>query len=186
MMNTHVRDEARAGIACIYNNQLLSDTASAIDTSTLPTITNLTSLLIVAYARSTTAVTSENMWIRLNGDTSGNYDYQSIQGNGATASAAEALASSNGIFFGNVAGASATANSFSAHWLLIPWAKGSANHKVAQGGCFCKEGTSTGNLRTYTLGGAWRSTSAITSVQFRVAANNFKSDSVFSVFAMGR
>jgi len=60
-------------------------------------------------ARGDTAQTSTALLLRFNNDSAGHYDYQSLVGNGATASAVEALAQTF-LQFGDVPAASATAN----------------------------------------------------------------------------
>lgn len=109
---------------------LLSASSASIDFQNIPD--NFRHLLFVSQLRTDRAVAVENTFLRFNNDVAANYRVQLLTVSNAAATAVQSLAATS-LHGGDVQGASATAGSFSAHFIFIPHYRG-GNHKSIFGG----------------------------------------------------
>ncbi|HKE79049.1 MAG TPA: hypothetical protein VKB54_07060 [Solirubrobacteraceae bacterium] len=126
-------------------------------------------LEVVLYLRADTAATSVTSGLRFNGDAGNNYDWERLAAAAASVTATENLGAS-AIDCGNMPGASAPANVFSAHSIRIPNYAG-ALQKISEIEGALKFGTTTGTVVRYSATGAWRSNAAINRITFNVGGN---------------
>lgn len=170
------------GIGSIFDTTLGSSAASIDITSIVGSYAHL---LIVIYARSDTVTVANGVAVRFNGDTSGDYDYQYMQGQAAAVTAVESFTNSLALV-GHMPGSSAAANLFNAGLVFIPHYAGSSNNKAFVAISGTKAGTSTTNLRNTLSGGSWRSNAAITQVTLvPVSAGNFIAGTRVTLYGMG-
>lgn len=116
-----------------------------------------------------------NFFLRFNADTGANYDYQTMDGVGASASPSQTFATnyiSVGLIGGVVGGGT----------IDIPNYKGSTLNKVAIGQGYMLYGTSSGQMIVLNHGGRWRNTSAITQLDFTCDAGDFQAGTVVSLY----
>lgn len=140
-------------------------------------------LKIVFYGRSSASSIAENVQLQFNGDTGANYDWQAVSGNGSTAGAAQSIGGTN-IFLGDVAGATATTGAVGIGDAIIPRYADTIFDKSCTGTGQSKFGTSGTSFRARTVGGHWRSTSAITSLTVSLSAGNFVTGTVVELWGM--
>jgi hypothetical protein len=173
--------EHAKGVGAIFD-KTLTDVAATVEIA--PIIQSYGHLMLVVYARGDAALTVANVWLRFDGDSTANYDNQSLVGGGATASAGETFADSF-VSVGNIPAASASANSFGAKTILIPHYAGSSNNKVVRTSSSVKWGTTTGTMQRTRLAGFWRSISPVTRMTLLPSSGNFVAGSRFTVYVMG-
>ncbi len=171
-----------SGALTLIQEQLLGSDVASVTFSAIPG--TYRHLKLVIYGRSTEATTNNFIYLQFNGDTGANYDYQqSIIVNTALA-AANAYAQTK-IALGQIAGASApTAGMVGACEILIPLYAGTTYNKILQTCCSAIIGTSGSNTQVGQFSGQWRSTAAITSIVILLAANDFKTGSILSLYGM--
>lgn len=169
---------AFVGIRRIAEVNLGADAADMTFTGIPATYRSLTLQLMV---RSTTVATTENLYMRFNGDTAGNYDRQYFYGNNATMVAASAAAQVS-IYLGLISGASAPANAASPLDIAIPDYARTTFEKTMMCRSFEKFGTVAGQFAAWISMGAWRSTAAITDIRVFPGANNFLAGSVATLW----
>lgn len=135
-------------------------------------------LIFVLIARPVISATSEDVYMRFNNDSGGNYFGEWIRGEGTTATVNGSNAAS-ALVIGTFPGATATANSFGVAvvqafgYASTTWHKGCVSHAYATTGA-----AATAHFYR-DVGGTWASTSAITRVQF-VTSNGFAFDGQFA------
>lgn len=170
MWSTYIRDNLNKGVIRPIAYSLLGSPAASISFSSI-SATDFVHLWLIVHGRTTEASVVSGALLRFNGDTSAIYDYQGTQGSASTVVAAEVLAQTF-ISAGNLPGASATANVFGMSEIWIPNYAQTAFHKNAHVNNAHKGGTSTGTLRIYRNGGAWRSTAAINAVSLTASGGS--------------
>lgn len=102
----------------------LSASATSIEFASIPT--TYTDLLFVASLRSTYSADTSALVLRLSGVTTG-YSSREIQGNGSTVASTSRSTFDNGVYAGNMCGATTTSSTFSNLELYIPNYAGSTN-----------------------------------------------------------
>jgi len=140
-------------------------------------------LLVVAYLRGDTAAANVSARIRFNADTGSNYDWQSILGSAATASAGETFGETSAVL-GNIPANTAGANLFGALTVEIPHYAQASNNKAAHAAFAMKSGTGSGALQAGALSAFWRSSAAITQVTLIPGAGNFRSGSRATLYGL--
>lgn len=165
--------------------QICQMVASSSTTLTCSSIPNTYSALMVVYVgRTTAAVSSAELHMQVNTDsTSGNYDASNyIVGGASSAASGTVAASSAGAFIDNFPGTSATANYPSVGVLYIPYYASTTFFKT-----FSAEEeyalTGTTNLKLQ-VSGAWKSTAAITRLDFALSSGNFVDNSKITVYGL--
>lgn len=173
--------EFAKGVGAIYNTTVGAPAAS-VDITGI--VSNYAHLLIIAYLRGDAALTSLNPLIRFNNDSSAIYDWQNLDGAGATASASTAAAQTSGRL-GYAPGSTATADVFGLVTAVIPHYAGSLDQKVYGSEYFHKHGTASGSMFTGKMAGFWRSAAAINRVTLIPSSGNWDIGSRVTVYAMG-
>lgn len=176
-----LKDNMNTAIPVLLASSTLSGSQASIDMTSVPA--DWGHLLLVAYLRGDTATGTIAVNLRLNGDSGSNYDYQSLAGSGATASAAEAFGQAQARV-GSCPAASATASVFGALVIDIPFYSQADNNKAFTSQSCNKSGTSTGNLGIEAYGGAWRSSALVSQVTILPGSGNFVSGSRVSLYGM--
>lgn len=166
LLNTHLRDNLLSALV------RLDDTAvtTGYDESSIDQ--TFRSLLLVWQGVSSTSANEDGAYIRFNNDSGSNYDYQELSVLNTTVAGAPS-AGATFMRIGSMKAASGTASKAGCGFVLIPSYAETTNHKVAVGGNFSMYNTAASGLRVGVVGGLWRSTSAVTRVQFGAQAGNF-------------
>lgn len=169
-------------MALIMSLTIVSDTPAVIFNSIPATYTHLR---IVAYGRTSDSSENNNIFLRFNGDSGNNYDYQRTAVAKATTGFTGNFAQTSancGIFPGQ---GSATVTETGVSDVLIPAYAGTALQKCGTSVSGQVSATSaTGSTETIHNGFLWRSTAAITRVDLLPASGGFKAGSVFSLYGM--
>ena len=143
------------GLVRFYDSLLSS--SGTFDVQNIPQV--YAGLRIVVYGRSTESLELAVAMLAFNGDFGTNYDLQQVRTAAATTVGNEFFAT--GGKAGNLPGATAVANSFSAITIEIPHYAGTVNHKTWISQWTEKLQAATGKLATATLAGFWRNAAAI-------------------------
>lgn len=161
---------------------VLGADAASFDFTSIPG--TYSTLILVGQTRSTTAATSQGVLLRLNNDSGGNYDSQTIVGSSTSPTAGEAFGQTS---FGltTVAAASAAAGLAGLFFVVIPAYAGTAFNKDMFSVGYRKIGTTSGNLQVSVRGASWRSSSTITRVTILPTADNFLAGSSCFLYGLG-
>lgn len=141
---------------------------------TTPTLPGTFKHLLIEFAVQC-SVSSQNLLWRVNGDTTGNYYYEYVQGIGATLTSVPASAQTS-FFFGVIGGGEATVGSAR----ILSYKDAAFPHNFL-GQSFCQNDGS-GNLKLFSLGGMWNSAAAITSLTFFPSSGNLVAGSRITVY----
>lgn len=160
----------------------LGGSAASIDVTAISN--TYAHLMISIYARGDTAATSTPVFVRFNGDSGLNYDYQQLFGTAATTGAAE-LFGQSAASVGSMPANTAGANLFSSHEVFIPHYAGSTNNKQIVTFTSFKLGTTTGLMANNIFGGGWRSNAAINQITLLPSAGNFVAGTRVTIHALG-
>jgi hypothetical protein len=139
-----------------------------------------TDLVIYASPRSARGAVEDELWIRLNGDTGNNYSYNSLSGDGTTASS-QAGSSTPAVYRGWMPGNTTTANTFGNHCIYIPNYAGS-NYKSLSGDDVSENNDTS--ARATLRAGLWSNTAAITSVTLLPEVSTFMQYSSFYLYGI--
>lgn len=140
-------------------------------------------LKVVYLARGDTAATSTNLWVRFNGDSGNNYDYERSLATATTVSCDQGQAVAQ-VICGDVVAANGPANSADSGEITIPNYAGTTFQKSLVAISGAKNGTGAGNTFTRFASGWWRSTVAINEVTVLPAAGNFVVGSVAYLYGL--
>lgn len=154
--------------------------SSSVTFSSIPS--TYTHLQIRAIARTTRTTSSgiDYIGIRFNSDTSGNYAYHLLFGNGSSATA-QATSSTTSIYNGNAPRDGATASIYGANvFEILDYANTNKYKTVRTLG-----GTDTNGAGQITFSsGLWISTSAITSITLSPETDSWKQYSHFALYGI--
>jgi len=154
----------------------LNASAASVTFDNIPQ-TGYTDLKVVISARTDNAAINDNVSIRPNGATT-NRSARRIYGNG-TSALSDSLSD---ITVGNIAGASATANTFGNAEFYVPNYTGSTNKSFSNDGA---NETNGGTVYMSMVAGLWSNTAAITSFTLvSEAGANFVQYSTFSLYGL--
>lgn len=164
-----------AAMTAIASNTLSTDTATVTFSSIPGTYDDL---MVVIYARAATA--GQNLYARFNSDTGSNYSGTFLNGNGSAAASNRSTSAANlAVEYNNgIADATSIFSGLTFH--ILNYANTSYNKTTLarHAGDFNGSGGSE-------LGVAlWRSTSAITSIEFRMSSGNLRTGSVFALYGI--
>jgi hypothetical protein len=158
----------------------LGSAAASVTFSSIPA--TYTDLVLRWSGRSDRAVTSQNVYVQLNGTSfDGTYSFTSLRGQGSAADSTRT--SSDGAFYGGyIQGTSATSNTFNSSEYYFPNYAGSTN-KVASSFTAVENNTST--IQYLTVDANLRSsTTAITSIVLSLPSGNFVAGSSFFLYGI--
>lgn len=165
------------GMGQVQATQVLGATTASVTFSSLPA---LNGFIIKWAARCSDANAAEQLYMRFNGDTGANYDWEVNQANNTTV----AGTTGNGATFvqvGTVSASSATANYWSTGYAIVnPGGTGQFTTVVGTGSAF---GT-TANMWVGVYGGQWNSTATVTSITLQGATGSFLANSRFSIYSL--
>lgn len=118
--------------------------------------------------------------LRFNGDSSSNYSYHELNGNGG-ATQAVALASQTSTYFQRATNAANGASIFGASIIdILDYSSTTKNKVIRNVGGYDANGSGL----IYLVSGAWLSTSAITSMSIALEAGNFVQHTVASLYGV--
>jgi hypothetical protein len=178
------RSELAAGIGVfdLIDDTIADGTGTALDTGALGVPQTATDLMIIVMARTAQAAVQSLLTVRVNNDTGANYDSQYVRGAGATASAAEELASATCDL--PVPGASAQSGAAAVWTIFIPSYRRTDFHKILNcNGAFVEDSTGEGRAQQMVL--RWRNTAAITEIRFSSQSGNLASGSRMTIYGLG-
>lgn len=139
-----------------------------------------THLQIRGIARGTSAETDVNIYSRFNSDTGNNYSYHYMFGNGSSASAG-ATASAPEIITGRVTAGNSGSNMFGFFVFDILDYTNTNKFKTVRS---LTGHDQNGSGSAWMFSGNWRSTSAITSINFYLSPGNFATNSSFQLYGV--
>lgn len=170
------------GVSCQQIAETILDAAAAdITFSNIPG--TYRSLMLHLAVRSDTVSTVQDLYMRFNGDASGNYDRQYFYGNNTTMTVASTAAAAS-LYLGLIAAASATANVASTFSIVIPDYARTTFEKTFLSNSWEKFGTVAGQFAAWVSTGAWRSTAAITDIRIFPGTNNLDVGSVATLWGV--
>lgn len=159
----------------------LGSSQSSIDLSSLPG--NFAHLLIVASCRGDSVAPSQQMLLRLNGDSAANYDYWNLK-SGSAITVTDIQPGATSIVLGEFPCANAPAAVFGSHVIEILDYTNGSKQRAVHCSSVAKLGTSTGQGVLYDAAGHWRSASAVTEITIIPAAGNFVTNSRLTVYGL--
>lgn len=180
-------DSAQAtGVAWAGGMKRLHDTTLGVDAASVD-ITGIPAtfahLKLVIYARSDVAATFTNLYLRFNGDTGANYDYQTLSANATSVAAAEGVAQTV-MQLGYMPANTAVANSFGACEAVIPHYAGATNHKAVTASTHVRHTNASGGIRLDTSAGDWRAATAINQITVLGPSGNLKAGTRVTLYGM--
>jgi len=159
----------------LADTTLSSDTASITFASIPQTFAHL---ILAVYARDSGAGTTapDGLQAQFNGDTAANYDWYeaTLVGGGSFGQTSMRI--------GWVVPGGASANLFSATYILIPHYTQAVNHKAAVAIATAKISNSI--IYSTHLGGLWRSANALTQILLQSSSGNLKSGSRATLYGL--
>lgn len=165
----------------LIQSQVLAATTASVSFSAIPTTYN--HLELRWHGRTTSGNTSDNLIMRINGDSGPNYDWELLAGLNTTASATPSLGDSK-LLLGTLVGGTGTAGFFSNGTVDIQgWSQSGASHVVTVSGkWYACWSNSAATSQTGAMGGLYTPSSAATSLTLTPAAGSFAAGSVFSLY----
>jgi hypothetical protein len=164
------------------SKNVLTSSQSSVVFSGIPN--TYTDLVVLISPRNTGAVVSEFFYFTFNNDSSGIYSYTQLQGNSSAASSARSVSDPRFIIPYGYPGASATSNTFGSIEIYIPNYASSAN-KLASSTAVSENNSSTANnAYIQTMAGLYRSTTAISSIEFNAVSGQYASGSRFDLYGI--
>jgi hypothetical protein len=171
------------------NSNLIQETILTAATASL-SISNIPQgyrdlRFVLSGVRSDAAATEVGLLLRFNGDSGGNYDWTRISNSNTSVTGAESAAATSIQTFGStsgITGNSATSGAATGISGTLHDFTGTTFWKTCD--LFVSEsiGSGAGNRRVETVSGIWRSTSAITSMQFALSSGNFMAGAALRVY----
>lgn len=175
------------GYKRIYQNTL----GVATNVVTSPAIPGtFDQIYAVCHVAGTAATQYVSVVLRLNGDsTAANYDSEQVYGSASIAGAGESLSVGGaGLFLGDMPGSTCVAGSGASMFCDIPAYAGTVLWKLPHSRKTLSSQTSpgqAGQLWNKTWAHRWKSTAAVTTVEWRAASGNFIVGSRFYVYLIG-
>lgn len=164
----------------LLSRYVATGTGGSQTISSIPGVYSLLRLKVTG--RCDQAVTAANLDLQFNGDTGANYDWQFLTGSDTAASINSQLAQTS-LFIGGIPGTSASANTPLTSIAEIFRYADTVFEKTVTGTSWERRGTANTDVKTRTLGGDWRSTSAITSLTVSIASGNFVAGTTIELWA---
>lgn len=167
------------GSLVYIDEQTLAASAASIDFQNIPA--TYKHLVLMGDLRGDTAAATVNVWVRLNGDSGANYDYEALAVDGASVSryAADAAAQ---FLVGNAMASTGRANRFSGLRIEVPdYANTTREKSLLSHSVSIQPG---GARSMNSFGGQWRSTVAINRLTFLPSVGNFVAGSRLTLYAL--
>lgn len=158
--------------------QVGSGGSSYVEFTSIPS--TYTHLQIRGIGRTSTATTSEQIYVQFNTDTGSNYSLHYIYGDGTTAYAGGG-ASQNNMYAFRVTGASAASSIFGGGVVDILDYKNTSKYKTLR---TLSGEDKNGNGFLFYQSGLWQSTNAITSIKLYSSSGNLAQYSSFALYGI--
>jgi hypothetical protein len=158
-------------------------TPSGTGTVTFSSLGTHTHLEIRYSIRGTEVATSSALGLQFNADTGANYDTQLNRGQNTTLTGAQVIAGTS-IVIGQVSADSAPSGLAGGGVITINDYRGTTFHKTCMAIDTFKQADASGGIFMDVRGGAWRSTSAITSITLGLGAGNYVAGSKISLYGI--
>lgn len=167
------------GMKRLFDTTLGADAAS-VDITGIPA--TFAHLRLLIYARSDVGATYTQLYLRFNGDTGTNYDWQT------TASVATSVAADEGIGgtvlrVGHMPANTAVANSFGACEVVIPAYTNASGHRALMSTSHVRTANASGGIRLDTTVGDWRG-GAINQITVLGPSGNLKAGTRVTLYGM--
>lgn len=163
----------------LIETKTLGTAAASIEFTSIPQ--TYTDLMLVASLRS---ASGDEVFVRFNGDTGGNYSWRRLQGNGAAvgSDSQTSYGGYNAFFYFTYAstGPSETANTFGSGQLYIPNYTGSTSKSLSSDAVNENNGTTA---RQAIVAGLWNNTAAITNIAI-TGNGNYAIGSMVSLYGI--
>jgi hypothetical protein len=164
----------------LIEHKKLDTAAASITFSSIPA--TFTDLYLVHSLRTNNAVNDENALLRINGDSTSNYVYRFLRGNGSSVGTGTATITS--VLAGRVNGTSSTASTFSSTSIYIPNYTSSAQKSISIDSVSENNATFGFQIITSVL---WQNTSAITTLVLSAeGAQNLLTGSSATLYGINR
>lgn len=164
----------------MISRYVLAAPAATVTFSAIPA--TYENLVLVGMGATTDAALAETAYVRFNGDTAANYDWQQLYANGATVTGSATVADTK-LTVMSLPGATAPAGEAGNMRVTIPSYARTTFYKTYLSDSFYAYGTANTDLFRLVYAGVWHSAAAITSVTvFEGGAGNFATGSVFSLY----
>lgn len=145
---------------------------------------DLTSLLIVAYMRSTGPGTVNTVTLTLNNDSAANYDRSVISGQNAAVTHATGIGTTS-ISLGSITAIGGVANAYDMYQIELAHYANAVQHKVVQSRGMSKGAGAATDVLTNLLTGWWRQTAAINRITLTLLGGGaFTTDSLFNLYGV--
>lgn len=159
----------------------LSSSAASVTFSSIPA--TYTDLVVRITARANNAANSTTLGVQFNSDTSTNYSYIFLTGNGSVVSST--LSGNFGTtYVGQMNSDSATASTFGSAELYVPSYTVSQNKPISGIGMSENDSAAAGGAVIRAVAGLWRNTAAITSMILTPTTGSFVSGSSFFLYGI--
>lgn len=167
------------GIKKLHDTTLSVD-ATSVDITSIPA--TFAHLRLVIYARSDVGATFTNLYVRFNGDTGANYDYETLTANAASVAAAEGIGQTV-CQVGYMPANTAVANSFGACEVVIPAYTNASGHRSLTATSHVRHTNASGGVRLDTSVGDWRG-AAINQITVLGPSGNLKAGTRVTLYGM--
>lgn len=164
----------------LINSNVLSSSAASVTFSSIPA--TFDDLVLQISARSDASAVQDMLLFQFNGDTSTNYSFVRILGNGATASSTASSNLSAAQLTAGADAATATSNTFSNVEIYVPAYRVSQNKPFSM---ITVQETNAATAYINPSASLWRNTAAITSINIALNTGpNFVSGSSFWLYGI--
>lgn len=162
----------------------LSSSAANVEFTSIPaTYTHLQVRAIFRNTNESGGGNEQFLRMQCNSDTTANYSWQYLQGNGGAASAADAISQTEIEFNYPIPMSNDLANTFGVGIIDVLDYKNTNKYKTVRALAGVNCNGSTSKLITFSSG-LWQSTSAITSIKFYPKEDNFSQYSQFALYGI--
>lgn len=162
----------------IEDTTLGSDVASV----TFSSIPGTYKHLLLLWQAASDQAAAQSLFLRFNGDTGANYDWELAGAAGGTAALAESLAQAQ-IRIGSLSGTS-NASSAATGRVDIPNYASASWHQQLTAQATYRSAASFGDMVASSWGGYWRNTATVTSITAIVTTGNIKTTSRFTLYGI--
>ena len=153
----------------LISSNVLTTTTNSVTFSAIPS--TYTDLVVKASVRANRPTASSNFDFRINGDTSSLYSYTYIYGSGTPSVGSSRDSNATGTVIGTINADTSTANTFSSVEIYIPSYTASQNKPFGSFSVFENNLATSNEIDAHAH--LYRSSTAITSINFRATAGSF-------------
>lgn len=180
LWNNFLRDNLNEGVAVVLADVVLSASAGVIEFDNINQ--EFQHLELIAVVRSDAAAGITGSILRFNGDSSGSYDNQVMDGSGTTVNANQGFGDS-GITSAILVPSSGGATLFGGSRLWIPDYRDTGKDQNVAAYSVAKVGTASGDMFVRSGAGFWRNGAAITKISLHSSPGSFVAGSRLTLAA---